>query len=181
MKESLKEKYKKQIIQNLVKEFEYKNVHEVPKILKIQINRCLGASASNTSTLQQSVQEFRMISGQQPVITKSKKAIAGFKLRENQPLGVTVTLRGKYMYSFLERLINLVLPRIRDFNGLNPNGFDQFGNYNFGLKTQLVFPEISYENVEQARGFNITIVTTAKTKKEGYSLLKNYGLPLKNN
>jgi large subunit ribosomal protein L5 len=181
MKQSLKEKYKTEIINNLINEFEYKNVHQVPKLLKIQINRGLGASASNNSTLQQSVQEVRMITGQQPIITKSKKAIAGFKLREDQPLGVTVTLRGNFMYSFLERLINLVLPRIRDFNGLNINGFDKFGNYNFGLKTQLVFPEISYESVDQSRGFNITLVTTAKTKKEGISLLKNYGLPLKIN
>jgi large subunit ribosomal protein L5 len=180
MRESLKEKYKTQITKNLLNEFQYKNIHQVPKILKIQINRGLGASASNNSILQQSLQEFRMITGQQPVITKSKKAIAGFKIREGQPLGITVTLRKKYMYSFLERLINFVLPRIRDFNGLNPNGFDQFGNYNFGLKTQLVFPEISYENVEQFRGMNITIVTSAKTKEEGFSLLKNYGLPLKN-
>ena len=181
MKQSLKEKYKNEIINNLINEFEYKNVHQVPKLLKIQVNRGLGASASNNSTLQQSVQEVRMITGQQPIITKSKKAIAGFKLREDQPLGVTVTLRGNFMYSFLERLINLVLPRIRDFNGLNINGFDKFGNYNFGLKTQLVFPEISYESVDQSRGLNITIVTTAKTKKEGISLLKNYGLPLKIN
>ena len=165
MKESLKEKYKNQIVKNLIKEFEYKNIHQVPKIVKIQINRCLGVSASNNSTLQQSIQEFRTITGQQPIITKSKKAIAGFKLRENQPLGVTVTLRSKYMHSFLEKLINLVLPRIRDFNGLNFNGFDEFGNYNFGLKNQSVFPEISYENIEQPRGFNITIVTTAKNKK----------------
>lgn len=181
MKKSLKEKYKNEIINNLINEFEYKNIHEVPKLLKIQVNRGLGAAASNNSTLQQSVQEIRMITGQQPIITKSKKAIAGFKLRENQPLGVTVTLRGNYMYSFLERLINLVLPRIRDFNGLSLNGFDKYGNYNFGLKTQLVFPEISYESVDQSRGFNITIVTTAKTKQEGASLLKNYGLPLRIN
>jgi large subunit ribosomal protein L5 len=181
MKEFLKEKYKNEIINNLINEFEYKNLHQVPKLLKIQVNRGLGAAASNNSTLQQSIQEVRMITGQQPVITKSKKAIAGFKLREDQPLGVTVTLRGNYMYSFLERLINLVLPRIRDFNGLSTNGFDKYGNYNFGLKTQLVFPEINYESVDQSRGFNITIVTTAKTKLEGISLLKSYGLPLKTN
>lgn len=181
MTQPLKEKYKNEIINNLIKEFQYSNLHQVPKLVKIQINRGLGTSASNNSTLQQSIQEIRMISGQQPVITKSKKAIAGFKIRENQALGVTVTLRGNYMYSFLERLINLVLPRIRDFNGLNPNGFDKNGNYNFGLKTQLVFPEISYESVDQPRGLNITIVTTAKTKTEAFSLLKNYGLPLKNN
>lgn len=181
MKESLKEKYKTEIRNNLINEFKYKNIHQVPKLLKIQVNRGLGATASNNSSLQQSIQEIRMITGQQPVITKSKKAIAGFKLREDQPLGVTVTLRGNYMYSFLERLINLVLPRIRDFNGLSTNGFDKYGNYNFGLKTQLVFPEINYENVDQSKGFNITIVTSAKTKIEAISLLKSYGLPLKTN
>jgi large subunit ribosomal protein L5 len=181
MKESLKEKYKTEIRNNLINEFKYKNIHQVPKLLKIQVNRGLGATASNNSSLQQSIQEVRMITGQQPVITKSKKAIAGFKLREDQPLGVTVTLRGNYMYSFLERLINLVLPRIRDFNGLSINGFDKYGNYNFGLKTQLVFPEINYENVDQSKGFNITIVTSAKTKIEAISLLKSYGLPLKTN
>jgi large subunit ribosomal protein L5 len=181
MTQKLKEKYKNEIINNLINEFEYKNIHQVPKLVKIQVNRCLGAIASNNSILQQSVQEIRTITGQQPIITKSKKAIAGFKIRENQPLGVTVTLRNKYMFSFLERLIHLVLPRIRDFSGLSVNGFDKDGNYNFGLKTQLVFPEISYDNVDQVRGLNITLVTTAKTKKEGISLLRYYGLPLKIN
>jgi large subunit ribosomal protein L5 len=181
MKQSLKEKYKNEIINKLIDEFNYKNIHQVPKLVKIQINRCLGTVASNNSILQQSIQEIRAITGQQPIMTKSKKAIAGFKIRENQPLGITVTLRDKYMFSFLERLINLVLPRLRDFNGLSLNGFDKNGNYNFGLKTQLVFPEISYENIDQIRGFNITIVTTAKTKKEGIGLLRNYGLPLKIN
>lgn len=181
MKQSLKERYNNEIKVNLINEFEYENIHQVPKLIKIQVNRCLGTIASNNSTLQQSIQEIRAITGQQPIITKSKKAIAGFKIRENQPLGITVTLRDKYMFSFLERLINLVLPRLRDFNGLSLNGFDKDGNYNFGLKTQLVFPEISYESVDQVRGFNITIVTSAKTKKEGISLLRNYGLPLKIN
>ena len=181
MKQALKKKYENEIINNLINEFKYKNIHEVPKLIKIQVNRGLGEAASNNSTLQQSIQEVRMITGQQPIITKSKKAIAGFKLRENQPLGITVTLRGNYMYSFLERLINLVLPRIRDFNGLSLNGFDNYGNYNFGLKTQLVFPEISYETVSQTRGFNITIVTNEKTKKDGVLLIKKYGLPLRIN
>jgi large subunit ribosomal protein L5 len=181
MSKILKEKYKREIIPTLLKEFEYKNIHEVPKISKIQINRCLGAAASNNSTLQKTIEEFRTITGQQPIVTIAKKSIAGFKLREKQPLGVTVTLRNMFMFSFLERLINLVLPRIRDFNGLSVNGFDQYGNYNFGLDNQLVFPEISYESVDQQRGFNITIVTTAKTKMEGLSLLENYGIPFKKN
>jgi len=181
MMQTLKEKYKTEIVDSLIKEFNYTNIHQVPKLLKIKINRGLGSAASNNSTLQQSIQEIRTITGQQPIVTKSKKAIAGFKLRENQAIGLTVTLRRKYMFSFLERLINLVLPRIRDFNGLSISGFDKEGNYNFGLKTQLVFPEITYESVDQTRGFNITLVTSAKTKKEGFSLLKNYGLPFKNN
>lgn len=181
MRQFLKKKYKDEIVNTLINEFNYRNIHQVPKLIKIQINRGLGIAASNNSTLKQSIEEIKMITGQQPIITKSKKAIASFKLRENQPLGVTVTLRGNYMYSFLERLINLILPRIRDFNGLSINGFDKEGNYNFGLKTQLVFPEISYETVDQSRGFNVTLVTTAKTKKEGICLLKSYGLPLKPN
>lgn len=179
MSQPLKEKYKSEIVPNLIKTFGYKNIHQVPKITKIQINRGLGAAASNNSTLQQTIEEIRIITGQQPIVTMAKKSIAGFKLRENQPLGVTVTLRNTLMFSFLERLINLVLPRVRDFNGLNPNGFDQHGNYNFGLDNQLVFPEISYESVDQQRGFNITIVTTAKTQVEGFNLLQSYGFPFK--
>jgi large subunit ribosomal protein L5 len=122
---------------------------------------------------------MRLISGQQPVVTNARKSIAGFKIREEQALGVTVTLRGDKMYAFLERFINLVLPRIRDFQGLNPNSFDRHGNYNMGLREQLIFPEIDYNSVEQLRGFNITIVTTAKTKQEGFALLKAFGFPFR--
>nr|YP_010444082.1 ribosomal protein L5 [Haramonas pauciplastida]UTE94969.1 ribosomal protein L5 [Haramonas pauciplastida] len=180
MRINLKDKYKDEIVDSLIKEFDYKNLHQVPKILKIQINQGLGISATNTKLLERSVQEIRIITGLQPIITKAKKSVASFKIRENQPLGVTVTLRKKYMFSFLERLIHLVLPRTRDFRGLSTNHFDQFGNYSFGLTNQLVFPEIKYESILETRGFNITIVTSAKTKKEGIALLRNFGFPFKN-
>ena len=170
--------YKEIIIPNLHKKFKYQNIHEVPKMIKIQVNRGLGIDAQNNSILKKSVDEFRVITGQQPIITKAKKSIAGFKVREDMILGVTVTLRGEKMFSFLEKLIHLVLPRIRDFRGLSSKGFDRDGNFNFGLREQLVFPEISYDTVDQTRGLNITIVTTAKTKNEGIALLKEFGFPL---
>lgn len=172
-----KQIYKEKIIPNLISNFNYKNVHQVPKLIKIQINRGLGNDAQNSSILKKSIEEIKLISGQKPVVTKSKNSIAGFKVRENTNLGVTVTLRGSKMFNFLEKLIHLVLPRIRDFRGLESKGFDKCGNYNFALKDQLVFPEISYENIDKNRGFNITIVTSAKTKNEGYSLLKEFGFP----
>src|SRR6476661_6422553 len=170
--------YKETIIKTLVEKFKYKNIHQVPKLVKIQVNRGLGIDAQNNSILKKSIDEFRVITGQQPVVTKAKKSIAGFKVREEMNLGVTVTLRGEKMYSFLEKLIHLVLPRIRDFRGLNSKGFDRDGNFNFGLREQLVFPEINYDTVDQTRGFNLTIVTTAKTKEEGVALLKEFGFPL---
>jgi large subunit ribosomal protein L5 len=170
--------YKENIIQNLNQKFNYKNFHQIPKIIKIQVNRGLGGDGQNNTSLKKSVDEFRAITGQQPVITKAKNSIAGFKVREGMNLGVTVTLRGEKMYSFLEKLIHLVLPRIRDFRGLSSKGFDRDGNFNFGLREQLVFPEINYDTVDQTRGLNITIVTTAKTKTEGIALLKEFGFPL---
>nr|YP_009736228.1 50S ribosomal protein L5 [Scytosiphon promiscuus]QDM58315.1 50S ribosomal protein L5 [Scytosiphon promiscuus]QDM58458.1 50S ribosomal protein L5 [Scytosiphon promiscuus]QTW91489.1 ribosomal protein L5 [Scytosiphon lomentaria] len=170
--------YKDSIFANLIKEFDYKNKHQVPKLVKIQLNRGLGVDGQNNKTLQKSIEEIRLITGQQPILTKAKKSIAGFKVREEMTLGITVTLRSRKMYAFLEKLIHLVLPRIRDFRGLSLKGFDRNGNYNFGLKEQLVFPEISYENVDQIKGFNISIVTTAKTKNEGIALLKEFGFPL---
>lgn len=170
--------YKNLIFANLIKQFDYKNNHQVPKLVKIQVNRGLGVDGQNNKTLQKSVEEIRLITGQQPILTKAKKSIAGFKVREEMVLGITVTLRSKKMYAFLEKLIHLVLPRIRDFRGLSIKGFDRNGNYNFGLKEQLVFPEISYENVDQIKGLNISIVTTAKTKNEGIALLKEFGFPL---
>jgi len=180
MRPDLRNKYKNEIIDKLQEKFQYKNQHEVPKIVKIQLNQCLGTNATNNKTLEKAIQEMRTISGLQPLVTKAKKIRGWFKIREDQPLGITVTLRKKYMYSFLERLIHLVLPRTRDFQGLSTSSFDKFGNYNFGLQNQLVFPEIPYESVNELRGLNITIVTTAKSKAEGLALLESFGVPFKN-
>lgn len=177
--QKLKSYYRETVVDYLKNNFKYKNVHEIPKITKIKINRGLGLSAQNTKVLQSTVNEFRLITGQQPIITKSKKSIAGFKIREQMPLGVTVTLRREKMFAFLERLVNLSLPRIRDFQGLDPNNFDKNGNYSFGIADQLIFPELEYDQVDQTLGFNITIVTTAKTNKEGLELLTKLGLPFK--
>ncbi len=175
----LKENYKNKITKNLKDKYNYQNPHQVPKLVKIQINRGLGLAAQNKNILQKTIDEFRIITGQQPIITKAKKSIAGFKTREGMSLGVTVTLRSEMMYAFLERFINLVLPRIRDFRGLNIEGFDKKGNYNIGLREQLVFPEIDYNQIDQSRGFTISFVTTAKTADESLALLKEFGLPFK--
>nr|YP_010938208.1 ribosomal protein L5 [Meringosphaera mediterranea]WLD05721.1 ribosomal protein L5 [Meringosphaera mediterranea]WLD05869.1 ribosomal protein L5 [Meringosphaera mediterranea]WLD06089.1 ribosomal protein L5 [Meringosphaera mediterranea] len=171
--------YKAEVKPYLQKTFEYSNEMKVPKIVKIQLNRGLGLSASNNKMLNKTIEEFRQITGQQPVVTLAKKSIAGFKIREEMPLGVTVTLRREKMYSFLERLINLALPRIRDFQGLDPKKFDKNGNYTFGILDQLMFPEIEYDQVDQTLGLNITIVTTAENPQEGLALLKQMGLPFK--
>jgi large subunit ribosomal protein L5 len=178
MEPKLKILYKEKVIANLMKQFEYKNIHQVPKLKKIKINRCLGLAAQNPNLLNTSIEEFRLITGQQPIVTNSKKSIAGFKLREGTPIGLTVTLRNKQMYYFLERFVNLTLPRIRDFQGLGLLSFDQHGNYNLGLKDQLIFPELEYDKVNQILGFNISFVTTAKTKDESLALLKELTLPL---
>jgi large subunit ribosomal protein L5 len=167
----------KEILPQLMKDFNYKNKHQIPKIEKIQINRSLGLSASNTSVLKKSIEEFMLITGQKPVITKAKKAIAGFKIREKMDLGLTVTLRNERMYAFLDKLINITLPQIRDFKGINSKGFDKNGNFNLGLKEQLIFPEIDYDDVKQIQGFGISIVTTGKTKNESRALFKALGFP----
>jgi large subunit ribosomal protein L5 len=177
---NLKTKYTNEIIPKLVKEFNFKNKHEIPKIVKIQVSAGLGLNAQNRVFLQKATEEIRLITGQHPILTISKNSIAGFKIREGMPLGLTVTLRREKMYAFLEKFIMLVLPRIRDFRGLNPNQFDKHGNYNLGISEQLVFPEIDYDSVEQRRGFNITIVTTAKNSREGFLLLKELGVPFSN-
>ena len=180
MIEKFKKIYSQTVAPSLIEIYSYTNPHEVPQIKKIQINRCLGLSAQNTKIFKKSIEELSSITGQYPRITKSKKSIAGFKLREEMDLGVTITLRGKKMFSFLDRLINLALPRIRDFQGLDPKKFDKFGNYNFGISDQLIFPEIDYENVDQTVGMNITIVTSAKNSQQGLNLLKKMGLPFHN-
>jgi len=169
---NLKKEYKENIIPRLQQEFEYKNIHEIPKIEKIVISSGLGLNAQNRTFLQKAIDEFRAITGQQPVLSKAKQSIAGFKIRQGMPLGLVVTLRREKMYAFLERFTKIVLPRIRDFRGLNPKNFDKHGNYNLGISEQLIFPEINYDAVDQRRGLNVTIVTTAKNSKEGFFLLK---------
>lgn len=176
---NLKEHYLTSVIPKLVDEFKYENKHQIPKIEKIHVSAGLGLNASNRVFLQKAIEEIRLITGQHPILTNSKKSIAGFKLREGMPLGLTVTLRREKMYAFLEKFIKLVLPRIRDFRGLTTTNFDKHGNYNLGIAEQLVFPEIDYDNVDQRRGFNITIVTTATNSKESLFLLKELGVPFK--
>lgn len=179
MTQRLKKQYVETIVPKLMEHFKYKNVHEVPKIEKIVINRGIGSASQNQKMVDSALKELGMIAGQKGVITRSKKAIAGFKLREKMPVGVTVTLRGDRMYGFLDRLIHLALPRVRDFQGINPKSFDKNGNYSLGLEEQLMFPEIEYDKIDQVRGMDITIVTTAFKQEEGLTLLKEFGLPFK--
>ncbi|MBT9312333.1 50S ribosomal protein L5 [Leptothoe kymatousa] len=179
MAEQLKDFYNTKVVPKLMEQFEYQNVHEVPKVLKVTVNRGLGEASQNAKALEASVSEVGVITGQRPVITRAKKAIAGFKIRQGMPVGVMVTLRAERMYAFLNRLINLVLPRIRDFRGVSPKSFDGRGNYTLGLREQLIFPEVDYDSVDQVRGMDITIVTTAKTDEEGRALLKELGMPFR--
>nr|YP_010850677.1 ribosomal protein L5 [Lophurella hookeriana]WGH13385.1 ribosomal protein L5 [Lophurella hookeriana] len=179
MSQSLKENYENKIFPELIKEFKYKNVHEVPKLIKITINRGIGEAAQNNKAIDTSIEEFAYITGQKPIITKTKKSIAGFKIRDNIPIGLKVTLRKEKMYNFLNKLINLSLPRIRDFRGISSKQFDGRGNYNLGLREQIIFPEINYEQINKIRGMNITIVTTAKSDKESLILLKKFGMPFR--
>jgi large subunit ribosomal protein L5 len=174
---NLKNDYLTSVVPKLMEEFKYTNIHQIPKIEKINVSAGLGLNAQNRVFLQKATEEIRQITGQHPVLTIAKKSIAGFKVREGMPLGLTVTLRREKMYAFLEKFIKLVLPRIRDFRGLNPTNFDKNGNYNLGISEQLVFPEIDYDSVDQRRGFNITIVTSAKNPAEGLFLLKELGVP----
>jgi large subunit ribosomal protein L5 len=177
MNQKIKNIYEKEVVPFLQEKFEYTNSHQIPKIVKIQINRGLGEAAQNKKVFDKSIEEFRLITGQQPVITKAKNSVAAFKLREEMPLGLTVTLRNEKMYSFLDRFINLALPRIRDFQGLSPKKFDRDGNYNMGITDQLIFPEIDYEQVDQSLGLNITIVTSTKNRAESHALLEKIGIP----
>jgi large subunit ribosomal protein L5 len=173
----LKKQYTSTIINKLIQTFKYKNIHEVPKIEKIVINRGTGDASQNLKMVESSLKEISIIAGQKGIITRSKKAIAGFKLRQKMPVGVSVTLRGERMYCFLDRLIHLALPRVRDFQGVNPKSFDKSGNYSLGLEEQLMFAEIEYDKIDQVRGMDICIVTTAKRPEEGLALLKEFGLP----
>jgi len=181
MAQRLKKIYFQNIVPKLLEQFEYKNTLQAPRIQKIVINRGLGDASQNAKILDSSLKELTIIAGQKGVITRSKKAIAGFKLRQKMPVGVSVTLRGERMYGFLDRLINLALPRIRDFQGISPKSFDGHGNYSLGLEEQLMFPEIDYDKIDQIRGMDISIITTSKNDQEGLALLKEFGMPFKIN
>jgi large subunit ribosomal protein L5 len=178
-KTRLKTVYQETITPKLITQFEYTNVHQVPKVIKITINRGLGEAAQNAKSLEASINEIALITGQKPVVTRAKKAIAGFKIRQGMPVGIMVTLRGERMYAFLDRLINLTLPRIRDFRGVSPKSFDGRGNYTLGVREQLIFPEVEYDKIDQVRGLDISIITTAKSDEEGRALLKEMGMPFR--
>ena len=179
MKARLREKYKTTVIPALVKEFGYTNLMAVPKVEKISINVGLGDATQTPKLMEGAVAELTQIAGQHPVVTKARKSIANFKLREGMSIGCMVTLRGDRMYEFLDRLVNVALPRVRDFRGVSTKSFDGRGNYTLGLKDQLVFPEIDYNKVEKVKGMNICITTTAKTDAEGLALLKQLGMPFR--
>ena len=170
-------RYKNEIAPHLMKKFNYKSVMEIPHLEKIVLNMGVGDATSNSKLIDAAFEDLKMIAGQQPIITKAKKSIATFKVREGMPIGVKVTLRGDRMYDFLNKLINIALPRVRDFHGVSANAFDGRGNYTLGIKEQLIFPEINYDKVVKVRGLDIVIVTTAKTDEEGRELLKEFGMP----
>jgi large subunit ribosomal protein L5 len=175
----LREHYQKQVVPALVKEFSYGNANAVPKVEKVSINIGMGEATQNAKLMDGAVQELTMIAGQKPVVTKAKKSIAAFKLREGMSIGCRVTLRGERMYEFLDRLMNVALPRVRDFRGVSSKSFDGRGNYTLGIRDQLIFPEIDYNKVEKIKGMNICITTTAKTDAEGLALLKQLGMPFR--
>ena len=176
-KTRLQEKYLSEAVKGMMDKFNYKNVMEIPKIEKVVINMGIGEAVANSKALDSAVADLTLIAGQRPVITKAKKSIAAFKLRQGMPIGTKVTLRGDRMYYFLDKLMNIALPRVRDFRGVNPTAFDGRGNYTLGLKEQLIFPEIEYDKVDKARGMDITIVTTATTDEEGRDMLTMMGMP----
>ena len=180
MKTRLEEHYHKNIHPSMVEKFNYKNKFEVPKLTKVVINIGVGEAVKDSKKIDSAIKEITAISGQKPVITRAKKAIATFKLREGMPIGVKVTLRKSHMYEFIDRLINVALPRVRDFRGLSGKSFDGSGNYSLGLKEQIVFPEIDYDNIDTIRGMDICVVTSAKSDEEGKELLKNFDFPFIN-
>ena len=173
----LKDVYKNEIVDAMVKKFGYKNVMEVPKLDKIVINMGIGEAKENAKVLESAVKDLETITGQKAVLTKAKNSIANFKIREGMLIGCKVTLRGEKMYEFLDRLVNLALPRVRDFRGVNPNSFDGRGNYALGIKEQLIFPEIEYDKIDKVRGMDVIIVTTAKTDEEARELLRLFNMP----
>jgi large subunit ribosomal protein L5 len=175
----LKEKYKNEIVPNLIKKHNYNTIMEVPKLEKIVVNMGVGDATGNSKLLEAAVKDLSLITGQKPVVTKAKKSIAGFKVREGQAIGCKVTLRGENMYNFLDKLVSIGLPRVRDFRGVSSKAFDGRGNYTLGIKEQLIFSEIEYDNVVKVRGMDIVFVTTAKSNEEAYDLLSELGVPFR--
>ncbi|MBV7391365.1 MULTISPECIES: 50S ribosomal protein L5 [Enterococcus] len=173
----LKEKYLNEITPSLMEKFNYNSVMQVPKVEKIVVNMGVGDAVSNAKNLDKAVEELALITGQKPIITKAKKSIAGFRLREGMPIGAKVTLRGERMYEFLDKLVSVSLPRVRDFHGISKKAFDGRGNYTLGVKEQLIFPEVDYDNVDKVRGMDIVVVTTANTDEESRELLSQLGMP----
>ena len=176
---TFKELYKNEIVPAMTKKFGYKNVMQVPKLEKIVVNMGVGETKENAKVLDSAVSDMERITGQKAIVTKAKKSVANFKIREGMPIGCNVTLRGEKMYEFAERLITLALPRVRDFRGVNPNAFDGRGNYALGIKEQLIFPEIEYDKIDKVRGMDVIFVTTAKTDEEARELLTLFGMPFK--
>lgn len=176
----LKEMYEKEIVPKLREEFKYENIMQVPRLEKVVLNMGIGEAIHNVKLIDSAVEEMAQIAGQRPVVTRAKKSIAAFKLREGMPVGCRVTLRRKRMYDFLNRLINAALPRVRDFRGISGKAFDGAGNYSLGIREHIIFPEIDYDKIDKIKGMNITIVTTAETDEEGKALLKLMGMPFKN-
>jgi len=179
MENRLKNKYLNEVVPALVKEFGYTNINEVPKIEKIILNMGLGDVKDNSKSFNLAVEELATIAGQKPVVTLAKKSVANFKVREGQKIGAKVTLRGTRMFEFMDKFISIALPRVRDFRGVNPNAFDGRGNYSYGVREQLIFPEIIYDKIEKIRGFDVCFVTTAKTDNEARELLKLMGMPFR--
>lgn len=177
----MKERYREDVTKALREQYEYANVMQIPRLTKINVNIGLGEALTDANALDKAADEMSAITGQKPVITRAKRSIANFRLREGNPIGVATTLRGDRMWEFLDRLVSAALPRIRDFQGLNPNAFDGRGNYSLGLREQLIFPEIEYDRVDKVRGLQVTIVTTAKSDEEGRRLLELLGLPFRKN
>ena len=175
----LKEKYNNEIVDAMTKRFGYENIMQVPKLEKIVVNMGVGEAKENAKILDSAIADLEKITGQKAVTTKAKNSVANFKIREGMPIGCKVTLRGEKMYEFLDRLVNLALPRVRDFRGVNPNAFDGRGNYALGIKEQLIFPEIEYDKVDKVRGMDIIVVTTAETDEEARELLAQFGMPFK--
>jgi large subunit ribosomal protein L5 len=175
----MKERYEKEVVPAMMERFEYKNVMQVPRLVRVSVNIGLGEALQNAKAIEYAVNDLTTITGQKPVVRRARRAIATYKLREGNPIGVSVSLRGRRMWNFLDRLINVAMPRQRDFQGVSPDSFDGHGNYSLGLQEQLAFPEVDYDSIDKLRGMGITIVTTAKTDEEGRELLRLLGMPFK--